>query len=206
MNSMPAASRARRTAWSLAAVIDVSLVASSARRIVVTPTAQWRARSSALHRTSARAALICSLEGRPQEPDARGCPAGDRAGVRGRAPNRAPSASTFSGRRRAAQRSSASIGSLAEALGQGASRTRQSGEVPGGDHSFLRAGGEAAGRLVDRGRLYGSDLMLPQRRAHDVEPARQRRIAQVCSATRTCFRRMDRLGLASLRYCGEGWV
>jgi hypothetical protein len=50
MNSTPAASRAWRTAKSLATVIDVSLSVSSARRIVVSPTADARARSSALQR------------------------------------------------------------------------------------------------------------------------------------------------------------
>jgi hypothetical protein len=35
-----------------------------------------------------------------------------------------------------------------------------------------------AGRLVDRSGLYRGDLMLPQRLAHDVEPARQRGIAE----------------------------
>src|SRR5215831_11256898 len=49
MNSTPAASSARRTDRSLAAVIEVSLSASSARRIVATPTADSRARSSARH-------------------------------------------------------------------------------------------------------------------------------------------------------------
>ena len=41
MNSTPADSRARRTAKSFAAVIEVSSSASSARRIVVTPTADF---------------------------------------------------------------------------------------------------------------------------------------------------------------------
>ena len=45
MNSTPAASNARRTAKSLAAVIDVSSSVSSARRMVVTPRADARARS-----------------------------------------------------------------------------------------------------------------------------------------------------------------
>jgi hypothetical protein len=58
---MSAASKARRTAKSLAVVIDVSSFASSARRIVVTLKDVWRARSSALHRTRARAALIWAL-------------------------------------------------------------------------------------------------------------------------------------------------
>ena len=61
MNSTPAASKARRTAKSLAVVIDVSSSVSSARRIVVTLRAVSRARSSAVHRMSARAALICAL-------------------------------------------------------------------------------------------------------------------------------------------------
>jgi hypothetical protein len=61
MNSMPAASRARRMAKSFATVIEVSSSVSSARRIVVTPTEDSRARSSALHRISARAALIWAL-------------------------------------------------------------------------------------------------------------------------------------------------
>jgi hypothetical protein len=58
MNSTPPTSKARRTAKSFAVVIDVSLSASSARRIVATPTADSRARSSARHRRKARAALI----------------------------------------------------------------------------------------------------------------------------------------------------
>src|SRR5262249_14472883 len=61
MNSMPAASSARRTDRSLAAVMEVFFSASSARRIVATPTADSRARSSARHRTRDRAALICAL-------------------------------------------------------------------------------------------------------------------------------------------------
>ena len=61
MNSTPAASRARRTAKSLAAVIDVWSSASSARRMVATPTADSLARSSARHRRNARAALIWPL-------------------------------------------------------------------------------------------------------------------------------------------------
>src|SRR5262249_41109972 len=61
MNSTPAASRARRTAKSLAVVIDVWASVSSARRIVVTPRVDSRARSSALQRRRARAALICAL-------------------------------------------------------------------------------------------------------------------------------------------------
>src|SRR6516162_4062073 len=61
MNSTPAVSRARRTAKSLAAVIDVWSSASSARRMVATPTADSLARSSARHRRNARAALIWPL-------------------------------------------------------------------------------------------------------------------------------------------------
>jgi hypothetical protein len=61
MNSTPAASKARRTAKSLAAVIEVSPFASSARRIVLIPRADFRARSSALHLKSARPALIWAL-------------------------------------------------------------------------------------------------------------------------------------------------
>ena len=61
MNSTPAASNARRTARSFAAVIEVSSTASSARRMVAIPTDDSRARSSARHRTNARAALICAL-------------------------------------------------------------------------------------------------------------------------------------------------
>jgi hypothetical protein len=58
MNSTPAASKVRRTAKSLAVVIDVSSSVSSARLIVVTLRAVSRARSSALQRMRARAALI----------------------------------------------------------------------------------------------------------------------------------------------------
>jgi hypothetical protein len=61
MNSMPAASSAWRTARSFAAVNEVASSASSARRIVFTPNADSRARSSALHLNSARPALICEL-------------------------------------------------------------------------------------------------------------------------------------------------
>src|SRR5262245_9606128 len=61
MNSTPAASNVRRTAESLAAVIDVFSSVNSARRIVVTPSVDWRARSSALQRRRARAALIWAL-------------------------------------------------------------------------------------------------------------------------------------------------
>jgi hypothetical protein len=45
MNSTPAASKARRTAESLAVVIAVAFSVSSARRIVATPTEDSRARS-----------------------------------------------------------------------------------------------------------------------------------------------------------------
>jgi hypothetical protein len=58
MNSTPAVSRTRRTAKSLAVVIDVSLSTFSARRIVASPRAALTARSSALQRTRPRAALI----------------------------------------------------------------------------------------------------------------------------------------------------
>src|SRR5262245_9563983 len=61
MNSTPAASNARRMAMSLGAVIEVSFSASSARRMVATPTADSRARSSARQRRKARAALIWPL-------------------------------------------------------------------------------------------------------------------------------------------------
>jgi hypothetical protein len=61
MNSTPAASKARRTAKSLAMVIDVSPSASSARLIVASPNAASRASSAALHRRRARAARIWAL-------------------------------------------------------------------------------------------------------------------------------------------------
>src|SRR6516165_293661 len=61
MNSTPAASKARRRAKSFATVIDVWASVSSARRIVVTPRVDSRARASALQRRRARAALICAL-------------------------------------------------------------------------------------------------------------------------------------------------
>jgi len=61
MNTIPAASSAWRTARSLAAVIEVSSSVSSALRMVVTLTADARARSSALHRTSARPARSWAL-------------------------------------------------------------------------------------------------------------------------------------------------
>jgi hypothetical protein len=37
-------------------------------------------------------------------------------------------------------------------------------------------------RMFDGGSLHGSDLMLVQRLAHDVEPVRQRRIVEMSSA------------------------
>ena len=58
MNSMPAASKALRTARSLASVIDVWFSVSSARRMVATLRSDCRARFSALQRRRARAALI----------------------------------------------------------------------------------------------------------------------------------------------------
>jgi hypothetical protein len=58
MNSIPASSKARRIAKSFAAVKEVSITVNSARRIVVRPTAEARARSSALQRISARPARI----------------------------------------------------------------------------------------------------------------------------------------------------
>ena len=61
MNSTPAASKARRTARSFAAVMDVSPSVSSARRIVATLSDERPARSSALQRMSERAALIWAL-------------------------------------------------------------------------------------------------------------------------------------------------
>jgi hypothetical protein len=61
MNSMPASSSARRIARSFGAVSEVAAPVSSARRIVVSPTVDERARSSALQRRSARAARICAL-------------------------------------------------------------------------------------------------------------------------------------------------
>jgi hypothetical protein len=61
MNSTPAASRARRIAKSFAAVIEVAVSVNSARRTVATLNEVCRARSSALHRMSERAALICAL-------------------------------------------------------------------------------------------------------------------------------------------------
>jgi hypothetical protein len=61
MNTTPADSNARRTAKSLAMVIDVSPSVSSARLIVATPKAAARASSAALHRIRALAARICAL-------------------------------------------------------------------------------------------------------------------------------------------------
>jgi hypothetical protein len=58
MNSTPAASRALRTASSLAAVSEVWSSAASARRTVFAPNAAASASSAALHLSSARAALI----------------------------------------------------------------------------------------------------------------------------------------------------
>jgi hypothetical protein len=58
MNSTPADSKMRRTPKSLAAVIEVSPSALSARRIVASPRDASRARSSALQRSNPRAALI----------------------------------------------------------------------------------------------------------------------------------------------------
>jgi hypothetical protein len=61
MNSTPAASSARRTAKSLAMVIDVWPSASSARLIVAIPKAASRASCAAFHRRRARAARIWAL-------------------------------------------------------------------------------------------------------------------------------------------------
>jgi hypothetical protein len=61
MNSMPASSSARRIAKSFGAVSEVAAPVSSALRIVVSPTDDERARSSALQRRSALAARICAL-------------------------------------------------------------------------------------------------------------------------------------------------
>ena len=61
MNAMPASSSARRIAMSFAGINDVTPSVNSARRIVVTPTEDDRARSSALHRIRERAARICAL-------------------------------------------------------------------------------------------------------------------------------------------------
>ena len=60
MNSIPASSRARRTAASLAAVICNGPSVSSARRTVATPTDALLARSSAVQRMRARPARICA--------------------------------------------------------------------------------------------------------------------------------------------------
>jgi hypothetical protein len=59
---IPAPSNARRIAVSLANVTGISPSTTSARRIVATPTFEARARSSAVHRMSARAARIRALE------------------------------------------------------------------------------------------------------------------------------------------------
>ena len=61
MNSTPAASKARRTAKSLATVREVLSSASSARLIVAIPKAASRASSAALQRRRARAARIWAL-------------------------------------------------------------------------------------------------------------------------------------------------
>jgi predicted phage-related endonuclease len=61
MNSTPADSRARRIAWSLAAVSTVGPSANSALRMVATPTEDSFARSSARQRINDRAALIWAL-------------------------------------------------------------------------------------------------------------------------------------------------
>jgi hypothetical protein len=58
MNWTPADSNALRMAQLFAAVSDVSSIVNSARRIVVTPTDDDRARSSALQRINALAARI----------------------------------------------------------------------------------------------------------------------------------------------------
>jgi hypothetical protein len=60
MNSTPANSKVRRTARSLAAVMDVSLSDNSARRMVATPTADSRARSWARRRSNARGVCLLS--------------------------------------------------------------------------------------------------------------------------------------------------
>jgi len=65
MNSTPAASNARRTARSFAAVMEVSLSVSSARRIVLAPREEAVANSAALHLRSALAALICEPKSFP---------------------------------------------------------------------------------------------------------------------------------------------
>jgi YqaJ-like viral recombinase domain len=62
MKSIPAASRARRIAASFASVIGTSPSTTSALRMVATPTFEARAKSRAVHRISARAALIWALE------------------------------------------------------------------------------------------------------------------------------------------------
>jgi hypothetical protein len=58
MNSMPAASKAWRSAASLGSVTGISPSTTSARRIVATPTFEAAARSRAVHRSRARAARI----------------------------------------------------------------------------------------------------------------------------------------------------
>ena len=58
---MPTFSKARRIAASLASVTGSSPSITSTRRIVATPTFEAAARSSALHRSIARAARIWAL-------------------------------------------------------------------------------------------------------------------------------------------------
>jgi hypothetical protein len=62
MNSTPAASRARRTARSFAVVIIVASSVNSARLIVATLSADEWAKSSAVHRSNARAAIDDAME------------------------------------------------------------------------------------------------------------------------------------------------
>jgi hypothetical protein len=61
MNSTPAPSRARRTARSFAVVIIVASSVNSARLIVATLIADEWAKSSAVHRSNARASLLWRL-------------------------------------------------------------------------------------------------------------------------------------------------
>jgi hypothetical protein len=58
MKSIPAISNARRMAASFGNVSGISPSTTSALRIVATPTFEARAKSSAVHRSSARAARI----------------------------------------------------------------------------------------------------------------------------------------------------
>ena len=58
IKSMPAASKARRIAASLASVTGISPSTTSTRRIVATPTLDAAAKSRAVHRSIARAARI----------------------------------------------------------------------------------------------------------------------------------------------------